>query len=275
MPNIGDKYQDDIDVSSDANKIRSQIGAHFGALYARTLMKYDPNKEGPIGTDVIDYIIQRATIWVIRERQVYKSKSARTTAVDRAKNWVQGYITWYLAQEHMDYRDDVLRQPTFTVIVKNGAEEEAKALYSNIPWEAAYFDETAIWFSEEIPDAALRRLNNNLMGFKIISSEKMTLRNQSSYLLPATLQKSKDGPIFRLGGEILSDWLIPGDNAHGHPLSTIHDMFQNRKVSAISTKTKTVETGRNVYEIIKAGKWRLIVDETNDPPLIISCFKLQ
>lgn len=265
MAKIGDlDYGPTTDEDVQTQALRSELGKYTNKAWL------DSNQ--PIAVDVLDYIGQFAATWAIQNQGLYFNFTDRLTSTGWAKSWVTGFVSWYLDPQNSALRDDPAWQPDFLETCYRGCLIRATNNWRNIPWSLGYIKRRdGLWLSN-VPESVIERIDMNLKGWTVDSWKSTKLRNGMGWLyLPSVC--SKGAQKLELGDEILSDWIDPPDANHGHPLSTMWSLFEQRTGVSASLHSQNVETGRKTYDIIKAGTWRIVVEEKKVPPCVITFFK--
>jgi len=222
---------------------------------------------------VLDYIGQYAATSAIHSNALYFNNTERLKSEGWAKSWITGFVAWYLDPQNARYRDDPARQPNFLETCYQGSLIRAQRMYRNIPWTLGYIKRVdGLWLSG-VPESALDRINMNLMGCRIDVWKGAKLRDGMGTLhLPSVC--TSGGLTLELGDEILSDWIAPPDDSHGHPFSTMCTLFNLRAGGGASVRSQDTATGRKAYDVLRVGTWRIVVAEKKVPPCIITFFKV-
>lgn len=268
-----------------AQQARREVGAFIADLHFQTLPGAGNAGGGPaqvMDDQVLDYVTQVAGNFAVQWYNFYFHNPARTQSIGWAKAWAAGYFAWYFPNNptplHLQNRDDVAHQPDFWETAYRGALAIAMRVYPNIPWTLQVItDQWGPWMHPAITDEGLRRINMNLQGETVQSWDLIHFRPDVfgphvACHLPRIC--SNAGVELQIGDELYSDWVVPKDANHGHPMTTVRRLFAASRGGALVENLTRPKEDRESYRIVHArAKWRIVYKPNANPPFIITFFK--
>lgn len=265
MPNIGDQ---DWGPRGQELPWMETVRSDLGQFTNRTWL--DSNQDIPV--NVLDYIGQYAATWAIQNALAMQWNGPRCTHTAWARGWIVGFVAWYLNPGNAAIRDDVARQPNFLVTAQQGLYAIAQKEYRNIPWTFGDFIRAdSLWFST-FQDASLERVNMNLMNCTVDQWKVTPLRAPMIGSLWLPSQCTYRGLKLELGDEILSDWLSPPDASHGHPFTTLCNVYSTKTDRDWIQHRNDTPTRKSYSVIVIGGRWRIVIKD-GVPPCVITFFK--